>query len=122
MNLKNILIPILLMGLTVRAEDPPVQPPDLRQFRGGEVNVLGEVNKPSRISLPAFSTLLDAIASAGGLTKSAEAHKVLIIHKSSGEKPDTTEVNLAAILTGTAQDVLLQTGDTIVVRATLFIQ
>jgi hypothetical protein len=122
MNLKIILMPLLLMGLTVRAEEPPVQPPDMRLLMGGAVNVLGEVNKPSRISLPRFCTLLDAIASAGGLTKSADARTVLIIHKSCGDKPDTTEVNLAAILAGTSQDVLLRTGDTIVVRAIVVIE
>ena len=84
------------------------------------VNVLGEVNRPSRILLPKGSTLLDAIASAGGITRIGNASKVTLIHKSYGSKPNSVIINMKLIMMGTAKDVTLRGGDTVVIGQTLF--
>jgi protein involved in polysaccharide export with SLBB domain len=80
------------------------------------VNVLGQVNRQERMALPKGSGLLDAITEAGGITKFADASKIILIHKSPGQKPDTERINFNPIFMGTAKDVILRNGDTVVVN------
>lgn len=84
------------------------------------INVLGQVNKPSRLALPKTGTLLDAIASAGGFTKIANMSKVTVIHKSAGDKPDSASIDLKPILQGKAKDIALKDGDTVIVNESIF--
>jgi len=84
------------------------------------INMFGQINEPRRIALPKGSGLLDAIAAAGGLTRIANAHKITIIHKTAGPKPDAFKIDLAPILEGTSKDILLRDGDTVVIPESLF--
>ncbi len=103
---------ISIFGLNCLADEPPVKAPEQIS-----VNVLGVVNRQSRVTLPSGSTILDALASAGGMPDNANLAKVRLIHKSGGEKPHVAEINVKKILAGTAEDVVLQDGDTVDVQA-----
>jgi protein involved in polysaccharide export with SLBB domain len=86
------------------------------------VNVLGQVNQQAQVALPKGSGLLDAISRAGGTTKFADTSKIMLIHKSASEKPDTEKINFNAIILGTTKDIVLRNGDTVIVnqRAVVF--
>jgi protein involved in polysaccharide export with SLBB domain len=98
---------ILTMGLSCLAEEPLVISPT--QIN---VNVLGKVNKQGRFMLASGSTVLDALASAGGASDLADLARVKLIHRTTGEKPAVSEINVKKILDGTAPDVALRDGDT----------
>ena len=80
------------------------------------VNVLGQVYHQERMALPRGSGLLDAITEAGGTTKFADTSRIILIHKTAGGKPDTERINFNPIFRGTAKDIILRNGDTVVVN------
>jgi protein involved in polysaccharide export with SLBB domain len=122
MTTKTLLASVTMMALTLlrspaqipQAPSPSPIPDQIT------VNVLGEVNKPSRIALPRGGTLLDAVAAAEGFTRMANTSKILLIHKTMGEKPDSVRIDLRPILAGIARDVTLRDGDTVVVGQAIF--
>ena len=77
-------------------------------------------NRPARVALPKGSGLLDALASAGGFTRTANPGNILVIHKGTGAKPETVKVNLKPIVTGVTKDIMLKDGDTVVVGEAIF--
>jgi protein involved in polysaccharide export with SLBB domain len=84
------------------------------------INVLGQVNRADRITLPAGSGLLDAIAAAGGFTRVANPAKIIIIHKSAGDKPDVSRIDMNKITSGMVKDIKLRDGDTVEVGQAIF--
>jgi len=84
------------------------------------INVLGQVNRADRIVLPAGSGLLDALAAAGGFTRTADPARIIVIHKSAGEKPDVTKIDMKKIISGIEKDIRLKDGDTVEVGETIF--
>ena len=84
------------------------------------VNVLGEVNKPARVTLPVGSGLLDAIAAGGGFTEHANPSKINVIHKSAGDKADITKIDMKRILGGPDKDYTLHDGDTVQVGEAIY--
>ncbi len=80
-------------------------------------NVMGEVTRPGSYSLAAKTTIMDAIATAGGFRDFAKKKSIYVLH----QKPDGTETRLAfnysAFIKGKnpKQNILLQPGDTVVV-------
>jgi hypothetical protein len=72
------------------------------------VNVIGAVNRPGSYPLPAESTLLDALAAAGGWTATANLKKVSILPRSSDGSPvQPRNHDALAILKGEASNPLL---------------
>ena len=130
MNTKPVLLSLAVLNLALCAvvaqpPPPPAAPAPSAQATPAilnpiVVNVLGEVNNPSRVTLPKGSGLLDAIAAADGFTHIANPSKTLLIHKTAGQKPDTIKVDLKQIMTGVAKDVVLRDGDTVVIGAAIF--
>jgi len=84
------------------------------------INVLGQVNYPARVNLPKGSGLLDAIAAAGGFSRIANPARILLIHKTPADKPDTEKLDMRTILNGTTRDIPLRNGDTVVVGQAMF--
>jgi len=76
-----------------------------------DVSVLGMVAKPSRIVLPAGSTVLDAIASVGGLTSTADPATSKLVHKHDGGEPKIVVVDIDQVLNNPVKDIPLQDGD-----------
>ncbi len=113
MRIKVLAASLVLSALAC-AHTPAQQPDNIT------VNVLGAVNKPSRYVLPRGATVLDALASAGDVTKEGDRKHVKLIHASTAGKPDVAIINVRAMLDGTVAAGGLQDGDTIVISARVY--
>jgi polysaccharide export outer membrane protein len=79
------------------------------------IYLLGEVGKKGPIEMTPGMTLLNAIASAGGLTDYANTKKIYILRGETG-KQDKIPVRYKDALRGESEfNLVLQPGDTIVV-------
>jgi protein involved in polysaccharide export with SLBB domain len=121
MNTRALLVTAgtLLLGLAPsRAQDSQATPTPAITPAPNQiiVNVLGNVKRVDRITLPAGSGLLDAIVAAGGFAEYANTSKIMIIHKTRADKPDVTYVDMTKILSGTVRDIVLRYGDTVEVN------
>ncbi|MEM7791329.1 MAG: SLBB domain-containing protein [Verrucomicrobiota bacterium] len=74
------------------------------------ITILGDVNKPGNYVISKGSGLIDALAEAGGETRTANI-RVITLKNSEG----TTTVNLKEIISGHIEDIELQSGTTIYV-------
>ncbi len=122
---KSIIIPIedLLIEGNVR-ENIDILPGDVVNIPGQitiEVYVFGQVRNPGVVSLPLGSgtTILQAIARAGGFTERAKKSSVLIRRREGG-KEKIIKVNIKAILKGKAKNIKLKPYDVIYVPESLF--
>jgi len=68
------------------------------QYRGRQVSVIGEVNKPGKYPINQVATLTDAIATAGGITAKA-GHLVTVIRKTGEGKTEQYVINFKKLLT-----------------------
>jgi polysaccharide export outer membrane protein len=87
---------------------------DVRSYR---ISVLGEVQRPGVLQLKASTTILEAIALAGGFRDFASPSKIVIFRKD--EQGNTQKIrfnyNRAVSSSGDQQNVTLFSGDVIVV-------
>jgi len=100
----------------------PVFPNDVITVSGGgTVYVLGDVTKPGAYPLGERSSvsLLQALAMAGGLTKTASPDKMKLIHPVPGGAREELIVDGSRIIQGNAPDVQLQPNDILYVRDSL---
>ena len=80
-------------------------------------NVMGEVIRPGSYALSTTTTIVDAIATAGGFRDFAKKKSVYVLH----QRPDGTEArlsfNYSTFIKGKnpKQNILLQPGDTVVI-------
>lgn len=89
----------------------------LRQVRGNQVAVLGQVSRPGRFPLETFNTRVsDMLAAAGGAT--ATGDDVLIVTGQREGKPFRKVIDIPALfLNGKAEeDIVLSGGDTLYVN------
>jgi len=95
----------------------PVVTVIVERINSQKFNVLGQVAKPGSYPLAGASTVLDAIALAGGFRDFAKQKSIYVLRKN----PDGTEsripFNYKKVIKGrnVAQNIKLQPGDTIVV-------
>ena len=95
----------------------PVVTVIVEKINSQKFNILGMVARPGSFPLSSASTLLDAIAVAGGFRDFAKQKSIYVLRKN----PDGTEsrlpFNYKKVIKGrnTAQNIKLQPGDTIVV-------
>jgi len=118
MNTKTFLASVMMLTITVLQS--PGQQAQAAKGNVIVVNVLGQVNRPARIALPSGATLLDAIASTGGLTRIARPSKLVLIHKTKSGKLDSMQIDFRPIMNGFAHDIKLRDGDTVVVSESLY--
>ena len=86
--------------------------PDVKDRK---VFVLGEVKKPIVVPLPTGSTLVEAIASAGGFTADAEPKSVVVVRGGLGA-PRLLTVDVLRVTQGkTADNIVLEPGDIVYV-------
>jgi polysaccharide biosynthesis/export protein len=87
---------------------------DVRSFR---VSVMGEVQRPGVLLLKSSTTVLEAIAMAGGFRDFASPSKIVVVRKDAAGQTQKIPFNYnRAIKTGENEDNLyLKTGDVIVV-------
>ena len=77
--------------------------------------VTGAVNQPGVYPLKEGMTVLQAVASAGGMTRLANKYKALIFRRGLDGREQRYAVNLDAIYRGTSLDPMLQQDDRLVV-------
>jgi polysaccharide export outer membrane protein len=97
-----------------------LQPGDwvcLPSAKAREVYVLGAVGQPKAVNLNRRTTLISAIADAGGTIKDAHLESVAIVRGSLSE-PQIALVDLRAIVRGQAPDVTLESRDIVFVPIT----
>lgn len=87
----------------------------LTQINSKKIYLLGEVTKKGPVDMTPGMTLLEAIASGGGLTEYANSRKIYIL-RATGGKQEKIPVQYKRALKGdSACNLALQSGDTIVV-------
>ncbi len=103
------------IDLTLRPDDT-ITVPEL-----GLVSVVGQVKSPGRFNLKVGMTVIEAIAMAGGLTDIAAPNGTKVIRTQDGKKATYT-IPVGSILKGVNRnkDMLLKSGDTIVVPESFF--
>lgn len=85
----------------------------VKEYNSQRVTIEGAVKKPGVYPIRGRSTLLQAIATAEGLTEIAQS-EVVIFRETNGART-AAKFDIEAIRAGTAQDPQLMQGDTIVV-------
>ena len=85
------------------------------QINSKVIYLLGEVGKKGPVQMTAGMTLLEAIASAGGLTDFANSKKMYILRSEDGKHQKIRVRYKQALKGDPASNLLLQPGDTIVV-------
>lgn len=86
---------------------------DVKSYR---VSVLGEVQKPGVLQLKSATTILEAIAMAGGFRDFASPSKIVIFRKDESGNTQKIKFNYnRAIGNSTEENVTLKTGDVVVV-------
>lgn len=107
----NIKIADLLAGKT--DANPLILTGDIVTILEAEpIYIIGGVSNPKQISSRSQMTVSRAIATAGGLTKDADATKITIFRRA-GRESKTIEVNLDAIKAEKAEDIVLQAFDVV---------
>jgi polysaccharide export outer membrane protein len=87
----------------------------LTQINSKKIYLLGEVGKKGPVEMTPGMTLLEAIASAGGLTDYANTKKIYILRDDAG-KHEKIPVHYKEALKGDSElNLVLKSGDTIVV-------
>ena len=85
---------------------------DVRSYK---VSVLGEVNKPGVINLKSDTTILEALAMAGGFRDFASPSKIVIFRRDSYGGTHKISFNYNRALKGQEDNLNLRSGDVIVV-------
>ena len=86
------------------------------EVRSYRVSVLGEVQKPGVLQLKAPTTVLEAIALAGGFRDFASPSKIVIFRKDAGGQTQRLRFNYnRAVGAGGEENVALRSGDVVVV-------
>jgi polysaccharide export outer membrane protein len=85
------------------------------QINSKVIYLLGEVGKKGPVQMTAGMTLLEAIASAGGLTDFANSKKMYILRSEDGKHQKIRVRYKQALKGDPASNLVLQPGDTIIV-------
>ena len=93
---------------------------DVRSFR---VSVLGEVRKPGVLQLGSTTTILEAIAMAGGLTDHASPHQIVVVRRDAAGNTEKIPFNYSKAVGSSAglsdspdtANLVLRPGDVVVV-------
>jgi polysaccharide biosynthesis/export protein len=80
-----------------------------------KVYVMGEVTHPGTMELHGPTTILQALAMAGGFKEFANTKDVRVLRPKSGNSVETIRFNYKDVLNGDAKPFYLRSGDTVVV-------
>jgi len=95
---------------------------EVLQLRSQVVSVLGEVNRPGRYPIPGKLSVLELLATAGGLTAQADQTVTLLRRKDQSDSATNSDVRIPILLGDTATtertplDVELHNGDVVYVN------
>ena len=89
----------------------------VQEIKSRTFNILGRVMKAGEYELNKPTTVLDAIAVAGGFQDFAHVKKIYILRPTVGSSPTALPFNYKEVIKGRsqAQNIRLQPGDTVVV-------
>ncbi len=89
----------------------------VQQVNSRKYNVLGEVTKPGSFPLTASTTVMDAIATAGGFRDFAKKSNVYVLRKGPDGSESRLKFNYKDFIKGksTSQNIRLEPNDTIIV-------
>jgi polysaccharide export outer membrane protein len=95
----------------------PVVTVAIKEIGGNEIYVLGRVNRPGGYPFSQPIDVMQALSLAGGTTPFAKLNRIVILHRDSGGAEHSVRFHYADIAHGRdlAQNVLLHSGDTVVV-------
>ncbi|HEY0803286.1 MAG TPA: polysaccharide biosynthesis/export family protein [Steroidobacteraceae bacterium] len=88
----------------------------VKAANGNRVFVIGKVNRPGDFALNRPIDVMQAISLAGGVTPFASADRIRVLHRE-GTKQNSIRFRYSEVAKGRnlAQNVLLQSGDTVIV-------
>ena len=88
----------------------------VREVSGNNIYIIGKVNQPGRFLMTRPTDVVQALSLAGGFTPYAQSEKIQILRRI-GKKQRSIKFDYSKIADGTAMEtnILLQSGDTIVV-------
>lgn len=97
--------------------DNPEVNVSVQEFHSKKFNILGEVNKPGAYPLTGPTSILDAIAQAGGFKDFAKTKKIYVLRTSADGKQVKLPFNYNEVIKGNHMDmnVSLEPRDTVVV-------
>ena len=97
--------------------DNPEVSVSVQEFHSKKFNILGEVNKPGEYPLTGPTTILDAIAQAGGFKDFAKTKKIYVLRTSAEGKHVKLPFNYNEVIKGNqmATNINLEPHDTVVV-------
>lgn len=89
----------------------------VRTFSAQKVYVSGEVNRPKMMELTSITTVMQAIADAGGMKDTAYPDDIILIRKQQNSSPVAVSLNISKVLNGTdtSQDAILKPYDIVYV-------
>jgi polysaccharide export outer membrane protein len=94
----------------------------VKEYHARRIYVLGEVKNPGAFQLPSDQTLtvVETIALAGGLTKTAASNRTRVVRQAGG-KVESFVVPVGDVTRGDkAKDLVLQPGDVVFVPQAIF--
>lgn len=92
----------------------------VKEYRAREVTVMGQVNKPGAITIPAEQplTVVEAIARAGSIAKGGDANKIYFTRR--GKEKVKLSLDQLSRVTDPAKQLYVQPGDVIDVGEKVF--
>ena len=95
----------------------PVVTVAVKAIGGNEIYVLGRVNRPGEYPFSQPIDVMQALSLAGGTTPFASLNHIVILHRDSSGEQHSTRFRYGAVAHGRdlSQNVLLHSGDTVVV-------
>ncbi len=106
----------IVKRLKVYQESPTVSV-ILQQVNSLNIYIIGEVAKPGQYRLKSNTTLLQAIAIAGGFTQWASKNNIVVLRNNPGSGEERIRIRYDDIISGRDKkgNILLHSGDTIIV-------
>ena len=117
-TLRNALSPNFASPPTVFIGVQPVQDPNAQALDGPTIDVyfVGEVNSPGRVQVEAGTTLLQAVAISGGVSRFAAVKRIQLRRTGADGVQRVTFLNYRALADGAVTtDIELKDGDVILV-------
>lgn len=96
-------------------KEPPQVSVIVQQINSYAIFVVGEVRSPGKFVVKSGTTLVQAIALAGGLSQFASANRIRILRRSADNKEVILPVRYKDIITGQRSNLILKPNDSIVV-------
>jgi polysaccharide export outer membrane protein len=97
-------------------KEPPQVSVIVQQVNSYAIYILGEVRRPGKYVVKTGTTFLQAISLAGGFTEFASKNRILLKRKIDEKNSESSmNVKYKAVISGMQKNILLKSGDTIII-------